>query len=459
MIPVRLIWTPHPHQCAFSIIDDPEGSTAESVRLVYDTLSDLGLRSTKGVWVFESQKTQRRSRKREGVTLQDRPHREYCAELTRRGFEIALHGASSGNDLRERSHAAFEFVERELGRAPIVCASDPWNVECMYGNAELVARGPLRWALAPLRLGRRSLGEDPTGLRFWGDVCRERIRYMRLFRTPSINTLVANPSMPYFEREKPLVRSWFTVTEHGLAGVTTPESLATLAHENGACLLRQHLVRHVDLDRRRVSEACGRALRRLRGAPNLWVDTAGAVLDRLRLIQGVILAYRDANLWLVNTNDEPVTRLQLVMGDRPRPQASGVLLEYHDGVAVVTHVPPRSITYLDCSAPLVIEDRNAVALDAELHGTWRFGHGTCWLNLGHAPWSVAERMIAPLGYALGFESGHEDLHPMSQASDAELTSLFLGHVFRARTNNARLGRFTPIDGDHAGRHRTEMVPP
>ena len=118
------------------------------------------------------------------------------------------------------------------------------------------------------------------------------------------------------------------------------------------------------------------------------------------------------------------------MGERPRPQGRNIGIAYDDGVAVIDQLPPSSVTYLDCSAPLFIADRNAVELDAELHGRWDFGHGACWLNLGHSPWRAAGRLLPPLGFQVVFASGCEELRAMSRASSAEVTRLCLGHVER-----------------------------
>src|SRR5204863_2357815 len=118
----------------------------------------------------------------------------------------------------------------------------------------------------------------------------------------------------------PCVRGWFAATERDLADCTSPETLAMLTHENGVCLTRQHLARFASGDRPAVHTGFERAMRRLRAAPDLWIDTVGAILERLRLLQGVVLAYRDSNLWIVNTHDAAVSGLQLMMGERPRPQ-------------------------------------------------------------------------------------------------------------------------------------------
>ncbi len=459
MIPVQMSWTPHPYRGAFAIVDDTDGATLESVRLVYDFLAAAGLRTTKTVWAFAPDSRCGRpplpDSALRGVTLDEAAYRDYCAGLARQGFELALHGASAGNNSRARTVAAFDRLERELGVRSPVYLSHAKNVENLYWQQRAIAGGPLRSLMNVLAAGHQCSGEDPGSRYFWGDVCRERVQFLRLFRTPRINTLGVNPSMPYFETAKPYVRGWFTITDRRLEECTSPEALAMLSHENGLCLTRQHLSRFAEPGPRGVTVEFEQAMRRLRGAPDVWSATAGAVLERLSLLQGVVLAYRDSNLWIVNLNDAPVDGLQLVMGERPRPQpqSRSVGLAYHDGVTVIDRLPPRSIVYLDCSAPLFIADRNAVELDAALHGEWRFGHGTCRLNFGHSPWHVAGRTVAAAAFELEFTGGAGDVHAMSRASDAELTRLFFGHAALVVRRIAREGESLDL---HRGAKRSRF---
>jgi hypothetical protein len=434
MIPIRLLWTPYPHRGGFCMLDDTDGASLESVKIVYEHLDSIGLCTTKTVWAFEPREASGipplPGPVAGGVTLETPAYREYCAELARRGNEIALHGASAGNNRRERTLAALGVLEREFGAPGHTYVCHAKNAENPYWQQRAVAAGPLRWMMNALASRYRCSGEDPASPYFWGDVCRARVRFMRLFRTARINTLAANPSMPYHEREKPWVRGWFTSTERGLDECTTPEALASLGFENGLCLVRQHLSRFANPRTGRVHDSFKHAMRRLRGAPDLWIGTVSAVLGRLQNIHGVALAYRDSNLWIVNTNDESVEGLQIFMGERPRPQPQDHSIEiaHQDGIAAIKHLPPRSITYFDCSAPLLIAGRNAVELDDAFRGRLDLGHGTCWLNLGHAPWFAAGKTIAAGGFDLTFEPGCEEVRAMSRASEAELTRLFLGHA-------------------------------
>jgi hypothetical protein len=48
---------------------------------------------------------------------------------------------------------------------------------------------------------------------FWGDLCRERVRHVRNFTYPGINTLATCPVMPYHDPERRNVNAWFASSE------------------------------------------------------------------------------------------------------------------------------------------------------------------------------------------------------------------------------------------------------
>jgi len=120
MPPVELIWPPFPFRAGFCITDDTDAATLESVRIVYDLLASIGLVTTKTVWPFEAAEPcgipPLPASILRGVTLQDPGYRAYCDGLHARGFEICLHGASAGNNVRERTARALDLVGREFGR-------------------------------------------------------------------------------------------------------------------------------------------------------------------------------------------------------------------------------------------------------------------------------------------------------------------------------------------------------
>src|SRR5262249_22313029 len=140
-----------------------------------------------------------------GVTLEDPEYARYCDTLSQAGFEICLHGASAGNNRRERTARALELVAARFGRpGTYICHAK--NAENPYWHERVAPRGPAQRLLG-LASRYRCSGEDPASPYYWGDLCRSEVKQIRLFRTRNVNTLAENPSMPYHDPEKPYVAS------------------------------------------------------------------------------------------------------------------------------------------------------------------------------------------------------------------------------------------------------------
>ncbi len=428
---IELAWAPFPHRAGFCITDDTDAADLESVRIVYDLLGTLGLRTTKTVWVRRPTEPcgipALPASIQRGVTLEDPAYLGYCRRLDETGFEIALHGASAGNNRRERVAEAFAFMDRHFRPAhTYICHAK--NAENPYWQEKVVARGPLR-PLVALYAGRhRCSGEDPASPYFWGDLCRERVRYVRLLRTARLDTLAANPSMPYFEREKPWVRGWFSATKRSFGDATSVEALDALESGGGACVLYQYLSRYADVATGTVTPAFRAGAERLATRPAIWVDTASRVLDRLRLMQGVFVAARGHAAWLVNANSDEVAGLQLVTRAPPSwPPPPGVRAAGES--VLVERIGAGSMLRVPFAESIVARGRRAIALDERLGGRLGFGHGEVFVNAGDAPWRVSAAMtVPPRSHLLAFAPGLDELRPMSRACDAELAALHLAQA-------------------------------
>jgi hypothetical protein len=87
-------------------------------------------------------------------------------------------------------------------------------------------------------------GHVPDSEYFWGDLCRERIRYVRNYVYPETNTLKACPFLPYHDATMPYVPCWYASCEGGTVEDYT-ESLSEkrqdrLVEEGGACIMYTH---------------------------------------------------------------------------------------------------------------------------------------------------------------------------------------------------------------------------
>lgn len=413
----RLRWPPYPYRAGFTVTDDTDRADIARVRIVYDALAATGVRVTKTVWVAPPEEPCGIPALPHdiqcGVTLADPAYLAYCEQLSSQGFEIALHDPTAGNNRRELYMKAFTFMDRHFPRSH-THIGHARNADHLYWQERVVARGPLRWLLDRTVRGHQASGEDPASPYFWGDLCVERVRYMRLFRTRSLDTLAANPAMPYFEREKPFVRGWFSATKRSFAAATTEAALDALEAAWGMCMLYQYLCYWSDPATGSPFPAFQTGLTRLARRRLIWTEPASRQLDRLRLVQGIFIASRDRTLWVVNTNDERVTDLQIETGARPLRPVDGIA--YAAGTLVVDQLAAGEQRAVELDHVVRVCGKQALGLASDGRVVHDFGHG-------RMEWDVSSGECA-----VTFAPGLELLSPRSRASDAELTRLFIGQA-------------------------------
>jgi hypothetical protein len=448
MVHARLIWPPYPYRAGFCITDDPDAATLESMRIVYDFLSQIGLRTTRAVWAFEPVEPcgipALPPSALRGPTLEDPAHLDYCRQLSGRGFEICLHGASAGNNRRERIARAFDLLEREFGPAgTYVCHSK--CAENPYWHELTAPRGPAQWLLARASTYRCS-GEDPASPYYWGDLCRRRVRHIRLFRTRRVNTLAANPAMPYFDPEKPLVPGWFSATKRSFADCTTPAALERLEDEHGLCVLYQYLHRYADLPNGRVQPSFRADAERLVGDGRVLVDTNSRIMDRLRLVQGLWFARGGREVWLANANSEDVVEVQVSLAGRATVASPAPAVTIAGDVLRVARLAARGLVALPTDPPLAPDPARMIPLDGGGRGSRRFAFGRVFVNVSAEAWCPAPGPpVPPAGCVAAFDDSVADLRPWSRAGRPELYRLLGGQMailareilFRGRSLDTR----------------------
>jgi len=127
-------------------------------------------------------------------------------------------------------------------------------------------------------------GHRPESPYWWGDLCQEHVTYVRNLTFDEPNVARINPSMPYHDPSRPLVRWWFSGAEaEGAAEFVTllrADRLDRLEREGGVCIVSTHLGKSFaseglvhPLVRERLEDVARR--------PG-WFPTVGALLDWLR---------------------------------------------------------------------------------------------------------------------------------------------------------------------------------
>jgi hypothetical protein len=286
MIP-RIHW-PHDKRFAFTIFDDPDLDTAENVDTVYSFLDDLGFRTTKAVWPLRGNGIPEVG----GATCQDEEYLQSILALHGRGFEIALHNVTYHSSMRAETIRGLEEFRRLFGQYPFSMANHTGCREGIYwGRARLSGVRRVIYDVLNLGLDRSKLkfqghvGNSPF---FWGDVCRDKIRFVRNFALSDINTLKACPAMPYHDSSRPYVNYWFAASEGSrpaaFNAILSESSQDRLAQEGGACIIYTHLasgfVENGKLNRRFKS-----LMKRLSGMDG-WFVPVRALLDYILQVRG-----------------------------------------------------------------------------------------------------------------------------------------------------------------------------
>jgi hypothetical protein len=271
---------PEGKRFAFTVFDDTDRATLSNVREVYALLEDLGMRTTKSVWPIRGEGRPTIP----GATCEDDDYRAWTLELAEKGFEIGYHNATFHGVQRAGTQRALDRFAAIYGNNPRAAANHADNDEGIYWGAARLGginrrlyqtmRGPA------LRDFYGHVEDDP---RFWGDLCRDRIRYVRNFVFDEIDTLGACPQMPYYDPARPYVNLWFASAE----GATVDSFVATISEANqdvleergGACIMYTHFAKGFQ-DGARLDPQFVRLMTRLAEKGGWFVPTSD-LLDHL----------------------------------------------------------------------------------------------------------------------------------------------------------------------------------
>lgn len=278
----RITW-PEGKRFAFTIVDDTDCGTIESVGPVYQFLVDHGFLTTKTVWPLATVQPPRTG----GSTLAEPEYRDWVLSLRDRGVEIAYHGATDHSSGRGRTLESLDRYRELFHQYPRVYAAHTGQKEGLYwGEARLdgVARVIYRVIQRLLRIDCSYEGHVKASSYFWGDLCRARITYVRNFAFKDINTLRKDPMMPYHDPRRPYARYWFSSSHASKIGdfceLLSEKNQDQLLQEGGACIAYVHFGYGFVQDGKLNPEFI-RLMQRLAALPGWFVPTS-TLLDYLR---------------------------------------------------------------------------------------------------------------------------------------------------------------------------------
>jgi hypothetical protein len=269
---------------AFTIIDDTDVATVENVAPVYSLLEDLGLRITKTVWPLACPEGSRNFSTSQ--TLEDPDYRRFVVDLQRRGFEIASHGATMESSVRDRTLAGFERLRETFGCYPRIHANHAFNRENLYWGGQRIDRPIVKRMYDRFNAVPQGhyQGHVEGSRYWWGDFCERHIEYVRNLTFAEINLARVNPSMPYYDPQRALVRWWFSAADAGdcaeFNDLLRPENQERLEHERGFCVVATHLGKRFSTNGE-VHPMTRERLEMLAARPG-WFPTLGELLDWLR---------------------------------------------------------------------------------------------------------------------------------------------------------------------------------
>lgn len=240
---MRKLVFPGGKRFAFTILDDTDVATVENVEPVYRLLERLGMRTTKTVWPLACPEGSVNFGSSQ--TLEDPSYLTFVRDLHSRGFEVTWHGATMESSTRERTIMGLERFRQLLGHFPRIHANHAGNRENLYWGVNRIDIPVLRFLLG--QTGRRSdqyLGDRKGSAYWWGDLCASHIVYARNLTFGFLNLASVNPSMPYRDPSRPLVRYWFSCADaenaRAFASLLHPRRQEQLEMGGGFCIVATH---------------------------------------------------------------------------------------------------------------------------------------------------------------------------------------------------------------------------
>ena len=241
MVSNRQVW-PEGKEFAVAIFDDTDLATLDNVPPVYALLRDLGFRTTKSIWPMRGPDRLHYP----GLTGENRNYLRWIRELLAAGFEIGYHGATFHGSRRPQITMALEKFNELIGHNPYSMSNHSECTENIYwGDHRLSGVHRLAYnLLTGFRNRNRFRGHIEGDEYFWGDLCQDKITYLRNFVYSEINTLKACPWMPYHDPRRPYVNYWYASANgrwvNHFNSLLSEANQDQLEEEGGASIIYTH---------------------------------------------------------------------------------------------------------------------------------------------------------------------------------------------------------------------------
>lgn len=283
----KITW-PEGKNFAFTVFDDADCDRLSNTRPVYDFLKEIGVLTTKSVWTLPAERDAPLS----GMGIHDTQYLRWIRSLFRAGFEIGWHGARCHSSHRIDTAKAMDIFLEEFGHNPRSMSNHFQNADSIYwGASRLTGFGKLIYRAANFRKPLRTEGHTIGSDYFWGDLCRERVDYVRNFVFRDIDTLAVCPFMPYCDPLFPFVNAWYASAEGGnvesFVEMISEKNQDRLIENGGACIMYTHFAKGFSDDDGRLDPRFEQRMRRLAGLDG-WFVPVSTLLDFLATQNGGI---------------------------------------------------------------------------------------------------------------------------------------------------------------------------
>jgi hypothetical protein len=277
----QVIW-PEGKRFAFTVFDDCDLTTLQNGPAIYHFLHDLGIITTKSVWPISGTQIPSVG----GETCENPDYLAWVRSLQNQGYEIGMHNVTYHSSKRGEVIRGLEVFRQFFGSDPRVHANHNNCRDSLYWGEHRLSgvRRSLYTICRTFKQKREFGGHLENSEYFWGDLCREKLSYVRNFVYPDINTLRACPVMPYFDPERPYVPYWFASANgpdaRSFCRTISERHQDRLEEQGGACVMYTHFGSDFCKDGR-LDPLFIRLMKRLSDKKG-WFVPVSVLLDYLR---------------------------------------------------------------------------------------------------------------------------------------------------------------------------------